>query len=96
MSLKGLRWAKELWALEYAGTEDNWKINQEDLRMKKSILAMLLAATMAAGALSGCGSQGDSGADSGSNSAGGEGEHLNFGCYVYSTSFDPAAYQNAA
>ena len=22
--------------------------------------------------------------------------HLNFGCYVYSTSFDPAGYQNAA
>lgn len=96
MSLKGLRWAKEFWALQYAGTEDNWKINQEDLKMKKCILAMLLAAAMAAGALSGCGSQGGSGADSGSKSSGGEGEHLNFGCYVYSTSFDPAAYQNAA
>lgn len=25
-----------------------------------------------------------------------DGKHLNFGCYVYSTSYDPAEYQNAA
>ena len=64
--------------------------------MKKKIAAMIMALTMTAGMLSGCGTGGEeTSAGSAGTSADG-GSHLNFGCYVYSTSFDPAAYQNAS
>ncbi len=60
-----------------------------------------MGAAMTAATLAGCGSSSvttdSSAAASTSQSAAAEGEkHLNFGCYVYSTSYDPAEYQNAA
>ena len=51
---------------------------------RKKMLAVCLTAAMALGAAQVSTVSAD------------EGPHLNFGCYVYSTSFDPAAYQNAA
>ncbi|MGN1014052.1 MAG: ABC transporter substrate-binding protein, partial [Butyricicoccus sp.] len=57
------------------------------------LIALGLAASML---LAGCGSSGGSSAGTGSGAAASEQAHLNFGCYMYSTSNDPAAYQNAA
>ncbi len=63
----------------------------------KKMLALSMTTVLAIGMLAGCGGSdsgsGDTAADS-STSAGDK--HLNFGCYVYSTSYDPADYQNAA
>ena len=76
--------------------------------MKNNLLRKLLlfgmTGALTIGALAGCGGGGsDSGSGSGSGSAAteqaksdGDDKHLNFGCYVYSTSYDPAEYQNAA
>ncbi len=63
------------------------------MNFKKTIAGGLTAA-MLVGALAGCGSSSDSTAATSSDTA--AEQHLNFGCYVYSTSFDPAEYQNAA
>ena len=69
----------------------------------KKILAFGVVGTLTMAMLTGCGgSGGDSGekaAEGGGSSAkteSADGKHLNFGCYVYSTSYDPAEYQNAA
>lgn len=65
----------------------------------KKMLIFGMTGILAAGLLSGCGgSGGNDSADAGSRAAEGntDGSHLNFGCYVYSTSYDPAEYQNAA
>lgn len=64
--------------------------------MKKKIAAMIMALTMAAGMLSGCGTGGEEKSAGSAGTSADGGSHLNFGCYVYSTSFDPAAYQNAS
>ena len=64
--------------------------------MKKRIAAMIMALTMAAGMLSGCGTGGEEKSAGSAGTSADGGSHLNFGCYVYSTSFDPAAYQNAS
>lgn len=73
----------------------------------KKTLAISLTAAMALGTLAGCGGGSDNGAADGSQAGStaastatetkstGD-KHLNFGCYVYSTDYDPAAYQNAA
>ncbi|MEI3245353.1 MAG: ABC transporter substrate-binding protein [Lachnospiraceae bacterium] len=73
----------------------------------KKTLAISLTAAMALGTLAGCGGSSDNGAADGSQAGStaastatetkstGD-KHLNFGCYVYSTDYDPAAYQNAA
>lgn len=55
------------------------------MKVLKRMMAGLAVVAMLASA-SGCGSR----------TATEEKAHLNFGCYVYSTSFDPAHYQNAA
>ena len=55
----------------------------------KKLLALLLACAMLLG-LAACGS-----ADKTTEDAAAE-KHLNFGCYVYANSFDPAGYQNSA
>ncbi|MDO5063248.1 MAG: ABC transporter substrate-binding protein [Peptostreptococcaceae bacterium] len=55
------------------------------MKVLKKMMAGLAVVAMLASA-SGCGSR----------TATEEKAHLNFGCYVYSTSFDPAHYQNAA
>ena len=60
--------------------------------MRKKTAAIVTGFMITLGMLGGCGSAGDS---TGNANASGE-NHLNFGCYVYSTSFDPAAYQNAS
>lgn len=57
--------------------------------MMKKRLILFLTLILLVGTFSGCGS-----ADK--NAGNSDGKHLNFGCYVYSTSFDPAAYQNAS
>lgn len=65
----------------------------------KKMLIFGMTGILAAGLLSGCGgSGGNDSAAAGSRAAEGntDGSHLNFGCYVYSTSYDPAEYQNAA
>lgn len=70
----------------------------------KKMLVFGLTAAMTAGMLAGCGGSDSSGSGSSSDGSSGSsadaasaGEnHLNFGCYVYSTSYDPADYQNAA
>lgn len=64
----------------------------------KKISIFGLVGVLVMGMLAGCGSSGDT---DNSSAAGGsaestDGKHLNFGCYVYSTSYDPAEYQNAA
>ncbi len=64
--------------------------------MKKRIAAMIMALTMTAGMLSGCGTGGEEKSAGSAGTSADGGSHLNFGCYVYSTSFDPAAYQNAS
>ena len=64
--------------------------------MKKKIAAMIMALTMTAGMLSGCGTGGEEKSAGSAGTSADGGSHLNFGCYVYSTSFDPAAYQNAS
>ncbi len=64
--------------------------------MKKKLVAMMMVLAMAVGTLSGCGSGSGDSAGGADSAKAGEGAHLNFGCYVYSTSFDPAAYQNAS
>jgi peptide/nickel transport system substrate-binding protein len=67
--------------------------------MKKRVAAIAIVLTLAAGMLSGCGSSEQATGDSTGTTTGStttETSHLNFGCYVYSTSFDPAAYTNAA
>lgn len=64
--------------------------------MKKKIAAMIMALTMTAGMLSGCGTGGEEKSAGSAGTSADGGAHLNFGCYVYSTSFDPAAYQNAS
>ncbi|MDO4711243.1 MAG: ABC transporter substrate-binding protein [Peptostreptococcaceae bacterium] len=56
------------------------------MKRLKKVLAGLMAAALFVSA-TGCGQQ---------KTAETEKAHLNFGCYVYSTSFDPAHYQNAA
>ena len=56
----------------------------------------MMVLAMAVGTLSGCGSGSGDSAGGADSAKAGEGAHLNFGCYVYSTSFDPAAYQNAS
>ena len=72
----------------------------------KKTLAISLTAAMALGTLAGCGGSSDNGAADGSQAGStaastatetkctGD-KHLNFGCYVYSIDYDPAAYQNA-
>lgn len=64
----------------------------------KKVLVFGMAGILAAGMLSGCGGSGenDSADVSSAGTGGADGKHLNFGCYVYSTSYDPAEYQNAA
>ena len=57
--------------------------------MKKKVITLATVVALAVGMISGCGSAGDVKENVSSS---GE-SHLNFGCYVYSTSFDPAAYQ---
>lgn len=57
---------------------------------------MIMALTMTAGMLSGCGTGGEEKSAGSAGTSADGGSHLNFGCYVYSTSFDPAAYQNAS
>ncbi len=70
-------------------------------KLAKKMFALGLTAVVAVGSLAGCGNSSDT-ADAGSGSAStteadvSGGSHLNFGCYVYSTSYDPADYQNAA
>ncbi len=67
-------------------------------------LALGLAGTLTAAVLTGCGGSGGGSGDAGDDAGQGgsaktevaDGRHLNFGCYVYSTSYDPADYQNAA
>lgn len=73
-------------------------------KLVKKMLVLGMTTVMAVGALAGCGgsdSEGSGGsADSSSEKSAGSDSsgdtHLNFGCYVYSTSYDPADYQNAA
>lgn len=67
----------------------------------KKMLAFGLTGALTMGMLAGCGggSKENTGGGSGSatEAAADEGgKHLNFGCYVYSTSYDPAEYVNAA
>ncbi len=60
------------------------------------VIAFGLAASLL---LAGCGSGGSSagtGSGTTASSTSTDDAHLNFGCYMYSTSNDPAAYQNAA
>lgn len=70
----------------------------------RKTIAFSLTAAMAAAAMTGCGNSAEpaasqtseaASASSAAATAAGE-KHLNFGCYVYSTSYDPADYQNAA
>ncbi len=62
------------------------------MKLLKRFLAVTLAAAVVL-PMAGCGDK--TGGTGGT--AGGDGEKvLNFGCYVYSTSFDPAHYQNAS
>ncbi len=64
------------------------------MKGKFKLLSLLLAAAML---LSACGSSSSS--ESGTAATTTEAadtSHLNFGCYMYSASMDPAAYQNAA
>lgn len=56
----------------------------------KRILAFVLACVMLLG-LAACGSAEKSDAPKADGN-----QHLNFGCYVYANSFDPAGYQNSA
>ncbi len=71
-------------------------------KVVKRMLALSMSAVLAVGMLAGCGGSGsdssssDSGADSNASAESTGDKHLNFGCYVYSTSYDPADYQNAA
>ena len=63
----------------------------------KKMLAFGLIGAMTAAMLTGCGGSGEKAADSGSaKTESADGKHLDFGCYVYSTSYDPAEYVNAA
>ena len=71
----------------------------------KKTIALSLTVAMAMGTLVGCGGSGDAAATSKTDSTSATStvtttstgdKHLNFGCYVYSTDYDPAAYQNAA
>lgn len=59
--------------------------------MKNKIVMMGMILALTAGMLGGCNSANENSAEETAEEA-----HLNFGCYVYSTSFDPAAYQNAS
>ncbi len=67
----------------------------------KKALAFGLAGALTMGLLTGCGGGSNGSDDSNApkteaKAGDGDGKHLNFGCYVYSTSYDPAEYQNAA
>lgn len=62
----------------------------------KKLLVFGVAGALAVGMLAGCGGSAATTGGSGAQAGTTGGKHLNFGCYVYSTSYDPADYQNAA